>query len=615
MKYIMEAYLGNHNRIITISAYKKPLLIVFLLIATFAVFWQSTDHQFVIYDDNSYVTDNLHVKAGLTYRNMLWAFTTMEASNWHPITWFSHMVDAQLFGMNPAGHHLTSVFLHVVNTFLLFFLFQSSSRSFWKSFALASLFGLHPLHVESVAWVAERKDVLSTLFWLLTMFAYDRYASRRSKSAYAFALISFALGLMAKPMLVTLPFVLLLWDLWPLRRYSCIKGEGKPLSFLLLEKVPFFILTAASCVITYHAQEVGGAVSSMKSVPWDFRLVNALVSYWDYVSKFAWPRNLAIVYPLPATRTLLAGIIAGSALMGVSAVFWYWRQHYPSLLVGWAWFLGTLVPVIGLVQVGEQAMADRYTYIPSIGFFLIIVWGVSFIACRYRSATKVLSILTVAACIALASVTWIQVGYWHDSVTLFSHATKIVPKSVTALVGLGQAYAERKNLAAAQTAFQEALRLSPQNARTHAEWGFSLEMAGNYDEALGHYRDALRINPRYAWVHNNISNILLEKGNLNEALYHCWEAQHFDPENPDIALTLGVALATQGDLPAAEVQFVRALKLRPDFPEAHYNLGVVSAKTRRFSEAERHFAEALRINPSLSNVRQAIEVLQRRKGN
>jgi len=611
----MEPYLGSHNRITTISAHKKSLLIIFLLIATFAVFWQLTHHEFLIYDDDSYVTDNLHIKTGLNYRNMLWAFTTIEASNWHPITWLSHMVDVQLFGMNPAGHHLTSVFFHVANTLLLFFLFQSSSGSFWKSFVLASLFGLHPLHVESVAWVAERKDVLSALFWLLTMLAYSRYASRRNKPAYALALILFALGLMAKPMLVTLPFVLVLWDIWPLRRYSPISGEGERLSLLLLEKVPFFILAAASCVITYYAQQAGGAVSSMRSVPFDFRLVNALVSYWDYMWKLVWPKKLAIIYPLPATRTLFAGIIAGSALTGVSAVFWYWRQRYPHLLVGWLWFLGTLVPVIGLVQVGEQAMADRYTYLPSIGFFLMIVWGVSSITGHCQSGAKIFSVLTVAACMALLPMTWIQAGYWHDSVTLFSHATKVVPGNVTALVGLGQAYAGRKNLAAAQTAFQEALRLSPENARTHAEWGFTLEMAGNYDEALSHYREAVRINPRYAGVHNNIANLLLGKGNLTEALSHCREAQRLDPKNPDIALTLGVALATQGDLPVAELQFVRALKLRPDFPEAHYNLGAVFAKTGRFDEANSHFTEALRIDPSLARARQAVEALQHRKGN
>jgi protein O-mannosyl-transferase len=599
----------------SVSKPARILLISLLAVVVAGIYLQTAGNGFINYDDPLYVTENNDVSKGLTQKGIVWAFTTFQAANWHPITWLSHMVDVQLFGMNPAGHHLTSVFFHVVNTLLLFFLFEGSTGSFWKSFVSASLFGLHPLHVESVAWVAERKDVLSTLFWLLTMLAYGRYASRRKKPAYVLALIFFALGLMAKPMLVTLPLVLLLWDLWPLRRYSPIKGEGKRLSVLLLEKVPFFILTAASCVMTYYAQQAGGAVASMRSVPFDFRLINALISYWDYVWKFVWPYKLAITYPLPATRTLLAGIIAGSALMAVSVVFWYWRQRYPFLLVGWAWFLGTLVPVIGLVQVGEQAMADRYTYVPSIGFFLIVVWGVSSIAHRYRSGMKVLPALAVATCVVLVPVTWIQVGYWRDSVTLFSRATEVVPGSVTALRNLGEAYAEQKNLVSAQIAFQEALRLSPDNDRTHAEWGFALETAGNYDEALSHYREAVRINPRNAAVHNNMANILLQKGNLTEALFHYREAQRFDPKNPEIAFHLGVAFATQGDVAAAELQFVRALKLRPDFSEAHYNLGVALAKTGRFAEAKSHFAEALRVDPSLAEARQALEAIRRRMGN
>lgn len=599
----------------SVSKQTRILLLSLLAVIVAGTYLQATGHGFINYDDPLYVTENNHVSAGLTLKGVMWAFTTFHAANWHPITWLSHMVDAQLFGLNPAGHHLTNVFLHVSNTLLLFFLFEGSTGSLWKSLVLASLFGLHPLHVESVAWVAERKDVLSTVFWLLTMLAYGRYASCQRKTSYMLALVFFALGLMAKPMLVTLPFVLLLWDLWPLQRYSPVKGEGKPPLLLLLEKVPFFILTAASCVITYHAQQAGGAISDMKSVPFDFRLINAFDSYWDYVWKFVWPQKLAVIYPLPAIRILFGGIVAGSGLMAVSAVFWYWRQRYPFLLVGWAWFLGTLVPVIGLVQVGEQAMADRYTYVPSIGFFLMVVWGVSSIARYYRSGTKFVTVLAMAICIALVPSTWIQVGYWRNSVTLFSHATKVVPGSVTALRNLGEAYAKQKNLAAARIAFQEALRLWPDNDRTHVEWGLVLETAGNYDEALSHYREAVRINPGNADAHNDMANILLNRGNLIEALSHYREAQRFDPKNPEIAYHLGVALATKGDVAAAELQFVRALQLRPDFPEAHYNLGVALAKTGRFAEAKSHFAEALRINPSLAEARQALEAIRRRMGN
>jgi hypothetical protein len=411
----MESHFAINRRITTVSAPKRTLLLVFLLIVVFAVFWQSTGHEFIVYDDNVYVAENLHVKTGLTYRNIVWAFTSTEASNWHPVTWLSHMLDCQIYGLNPKGHHLTNVLFHIANTLLLWYLLFSATRDYWPSVFVAALFALHPLHVESVAWVAERKDLLSTFFMFGTLILYTRYTKTPRPLFYVLTLVLYVFGLMSKPMLVTLPFVMLLWDFWPLHRlrlralpkedteYSMPDQTSSPsLLHLILEKIPFFALSLLSSIVTYYAQAQGASVAGAHAVPFTFRLVNALVSYAKYIGNMLWPYDLAVIYPLPRTLTFVQAAVSGLILIGITVVVCRRARINPFLPMGWLWYLGTLVPVIGLVQVGRQAMADRYTYIPLIGLFIMISWGVAALTRKlpYRQ-----SVVTAGALLALVGST------------------------------------------------------------------------------------------------------------------------------------------------------------------------------------------------------------------
>jgi len=361
---------------------QKLIICLFLVAVTLMVYLQSTNHDFVSYDDVSYVTENPNIKAGITLEGILWAFTSGHAANWHPLTWISHMLDCELYGLNPTGHHWTNIQIHVANTILLFLVLSWMTGALWQSSLVAALFAVHPLHVESVVWVAERKDVLCTLFWILSMWAYAGYVRYSTKIHYVSSIILFTFGLMAKPMIVTLPFVFLLLDYWPLKRFqSGQSGHGKILQQRLValglvwEKIPFFILSAASSVATYIVQQSGGAVKHLDAIPFHARIGNAMVSYASYIGKMIWPINLAVFYPFPETIPLWQAAGAGVLLASVTVLVFRAACSKPYLAVGWLWYIGTLVPVIGLVQVGSQSMADRYTYIPLIGLFIIVVWG------------------------------------------------------------------------------------------------------------------------------------------------------------------------------------------------------------------------------------------------
>ncbi len=458
---------------------RRELIVCLLLLSvTLAVYWQIGDHQFTNYDDTLYVTDNPHVKPGLAGGSVIWAFTATEEANWHPLTWLSHMVDCQLFGLRPRGHFLTSLFLHLANVLLLFAVLKRMTGALWRSAFVSALFALHPLHVESVAWVAERKDVLSTLFWLLTMLAYARYVERPTRARYVLTLVAFTLGLMAKPMLVTLPFVLLLLDYWPLdrmayggkgddppkrtrkRTHSC--EQRLPLSRLVWEKIPFFALAAISSVVTFSFQQRAGAMADMEIFPLSSRIANALVSYLRYMGKIIWPSDLAVLYPHPGTSLpLWWGAAAGLALLGLSILVVLVIRRRPYLAVGWLWYVGTLVPVIGLVQVGVQAYADRYTYVPLIGLFIMIAWGVPDLVGRWAQTRTVLAVLAATALAALTACTWIQLGYWKDSVSLFTHTLQVTTKNYVAHNNLGNALADRGEVEAAISQYTEALRIKP----------------------------------------------------------------------------------------------------------------------------------------------------------
>ena len=481
----------------------KIIACLFLVVATLGTYGDLINHQFINYDDDVYVTDNPPVQSGLTFSGLSWAFTTMHSGNWHPLTWLSHMLDCQLFGLNPGEHHLTNVVFHVANSLLLFLWFLYFTRSLGCSFLVAVLFALHPMHVQSVAWVAERKDVLSTFFWLLTMWAYVWYAERPRLTRYVLILVCFSLGLMAKPMLVTLPFVLLLLDYWPLGRLSlkgsaAVEASSKSGSRvannrLVYEKLPLFVIAAFSSVVTVYAQKEAGAVWTFQTLPFANRIANAMVAYVSYLGKMFWPAHLAVFYPLSShTLPIWQALAAGLVLVVLSLLALRLARRHPYLLVGWLWYLCTLLPVIGLVQVGEQAMADRYTYVPFIGLFIVLVWGMADLAARWHAPRFLLPVGAGVVLSALMICTWVQVRYWRDSITLYEHSLEVTRSNSLIHNNLGMALAAQGKMDQAEAHYAEALRLNPDNARAHNNLGMALAAQGKMDQAEAHYAEADR---------------------------------------------------------------------------------------------------------------------------
>ena len=608
----------------------KFLIALFLIVSIFAVFWQVRTHEFLKYDDQIYVTDNPHVKAGLTLKGILWAFTATHAGNWHPLTWLSHMLDCQLYGLRPAGHHLTSLVFHIASALLLFLVLSQMTGTLWRSGFVAALFAFHPLHVESVAWAAERKDVLSAFFWMLTMWAYVRYAERPGLNRYLLVLLWFVLGLLSKPMLVTLPFVLLLVDYWPLGRFQFgqpsghhklsthnSKDTGDQRSFalrLVLEKVPFFALAAVSSFLTFLAQRGGGAVASLGLLPLETRVANALVSYVSYIGKMIWPYRLAVFYPYPETFPMWQVAGAGLLLGCVSFLVILAARRRPYLMVGWLWYLGTLVPVIGLVQVGEQAMADRYTYMPLIGLFIMIAMGVPDMLSgwRYRrigmaiSAGLLLSIFMI--------VTWLQVRYWQNGVTLFEHSLEVTANNSISQFSLGIALDDQGKTDEAIAHYTEALRIKPDNVEAHYNLGIALAQRGKNQEAVAHFTEALQIKPDHANAHNNLGLILAQQGKTPEAIAHYKEALRIDPNNADAHNNLGIILGRQGKTQEAIAHYTEALRIDPDNADAHNNLGIILAQQGKNGEALAHFTEALRIKPDYAEVYNNLGIILAQQG-
>jgi len=530
---------------------KTNAAVAFVLAAvTLTLYLPILQHGFVNYDDPDYVTGNVHVQAGLTWSGIVWAFKSgfpftgiHYAANWHPLTWISHMLDCQLFGLkHPGGHHLTSLLLHTANSVLLFFLLNQLTGARWRSAFVAALFAWHPLHVESVAWVSERKDVLSAFFWMLALMAYAQFVreskirSPKSKVFYVLALLLFACGLMSKPMVVTLPFVLLLLDFWPLGRIQDSEFKLHNLLRLLLEKLPFFALTAASCIITFMVQQ--GALWSTVSLPFSFRLANALMSYVRYISKMFWPTDLALIYPYPH-HWPLAGVIALAVLLVMwSVLFLCWAKRFPYLVVGWFWYLGTLVPAIGLVQVGVQSMADRYTYLPSIGVFIAVVWGFNDLLKSFPQKTKIAAVAGSLALVGCLVLTSIQLSYWRNSVILFWHTVRVTTDNYAADDCLGKA----------------------------------LEDTGLVSTPAQLYAEAVRIEPDYPMGQFDLGMIQVQQGKPNEASNHLAIAVQLVPRNPVMQFDFGVFLSQHGQPAKAIAHFKAALADKPDFPEARQQL-------------------------------------------
>jgi tetratricopeptide (TPR) repeat protein len=591
----------------------KVLISLSLIVATLFLFWSVRNYEFINLDDDVYVYANPQVQTGLTVKGVIWAFRSLEAGNWHPLTWLSHMLDCQLYGLNSGWHHLTSLLLHIVNTLLLFWVLKRMTGRLWASGFVAALFALHPLHVESVAWVAERKDVLSTFFWMLTLWAYIRYVERPELTRYLLAILFFALGLLSKPMLVTLPFVLLLLDYWPLGRIPSGQPSSRGNSSIrqsvdrkgqrwfsrrfVLEKVPFFALAAVSSIITFVAQQSAGAVQNLEWFSLEARIGNALVSYLTYIGKMVWPHPLAVFYPhsdmLPVWQVAGAGLllVCGSILVVRAA------GKYPYLLVGWLWYVGTLVPVIGLVQVGAQAMADRYTYVPLIGLFIMVAWGLAdiFAGWRYRKAT--LAVSAGLLLLIFMVVTSLQIQKWHDNMTLFTHTLKVTNRNAIIQNNLGVALSDQGKTQEAMAHYTEALRINPRHDNAHYNLGNILYLQGKTQEAIAHYTEALRINPKYVLAQYNLGVILADQGKTQEAMAYYAEALRIDPRHADAHYNLGNALYLQGKTQEAIAHYTEALRTKPKYAAAHNNLGVALADQGKTQEAMAHYAEALRIDP------------------
>ncbi|MGD9167176.1 MAG: tetratricopeptide repeat protein, partial [Syntrophobacterales bacterium] len=518
---------------------RLPRLVYLVLIfVTLVVFHQLPSHDFINLDDDILVYENPHVHAGLNKEGIAWAFTTFEAYNYHPLTWLSHMLDCELFGLRPGMHHLTNLLFHLMNTALLLFVLRRMTGALWRSGFVAALFALHPLHVESVAWVAERKDLLSAFFWFLSIWAYARYTERPGLNRYLPVLLFFSLGLLAKPMVVTLPFVLLLLDFWPLGRTQFHQAgtDNRPLQQkvsvfrLVWEKIPLFALAAISIVVTFAAQQQGGALKSLEAFPLTTRIANALISYLSYIGKMIWPHNLAVYYPHSGSIPVWQAAGAGLTLICVTVLVIWTARKRPYLAVGWLWYLGTLVPVIGLVQVGSQAMADRYTYLPLVGLFIALAWGVPCLFAGWRHRQSMLAILATIVLVSFTVCTWLQLRHWQNSITLFQHTLQVTTNNHFAHNNLGVALAQDDRLNEAISHYSEALRLKPGAFEVHNNLANALAAQGSVDEAIQHYFEALRLEPDYDKAHNNLGNVLAGTGRGEEAIIHYSEAIKINPD-------------------------------------------------------------------------------------
>jgi len=517
------------------------------MVATFCVYAQVQGHKFINFDDDLYITDNLNVQAGLTSESFKWAFTTSYPPYWHPVTWLSHMLDYQLYGSNPKGHYLTNLFLHIASALILFIVLLRMTGALWQSAFVAAMFAFHPLNVESVAWIAERKNVLSTLFWLMTMWAYIHYAEKPTIKRYVLVFLFFTLGLMSKPMLVTLPFVLLLLDYWPLRRLKFGKERSRNETLeettakksevlrLVLEKIPLFILTIGLSIVTVHLQKITGAIKAMDMFSLQTRLINAVVSYVEYLGKMLWPEKLAVLYSHPGnTLPAWQGILCGMILVGITVVSIMSIRKVPYVAIGWFWYLGTLVPVIGIVQVGGQAMADRFVYIPLIGIFIIIAWGVPELISKWRYKEKVLCVLAGIIISTLLLTTWKQVSHWKNSITLYKHAIRVTDKkfsnSTVVHNNLGIAlFADQKNEESIFH-YKMAIKTDPADAKPYYNLGIVLTAERKSEEAISYYKMAIGLYPNFTYAHYNLGIVLLQKGEMKEAVHHFRETIRLRPE-------------------------------------------------------------------------------------
>jgi len=574
------------------------------------VYLRTTNYPFAGPDDAVYIPNNHHVNQGLTLQSIRWAFS-FYSGNWDPLVWISHMADCQVYGLNPSGHHLTNVLFHIVNSVLLFLLLMRMTRSTWRSAFVAALFALHPLHVESVAHVSERKDMLSTMFWLLTMWAYVWYADKPRAGRYVVVALLLMLGLMCKPMLVSIPIVLMMMDYWPLKRGQ----EG--LRRLIVEKIPLFAIAAASCAVTFAAQQVGGAIRTYDTYSMGVRVANAFVSYITYIEKMLWPRNLIFLYPHPGTTIpVWLTVICTSVFILLTYFSIKAARRAAYITVGWLWYVITLLPVIGLVQIGGHAIADRFTYVPLIGLFIAIAWCVPAILSRLAGPSKtwILAIPAAVIIIALMVSTWFQVGYWRSTTALCVHAYDATGGNNTIRCWLADALLSDGKRDEALALLNSAQQDKPGMTRVYNALGWIYGNEGRLDQAISEYRNALKINPDLPEAHNGFGTILAKQGKIDEALAEFRRALKTEPYYPEAHYNIGLALAAKGDIDGAISEIKTCLRIFSEQAEPQCRLGMLLLQRGKTDEAISHLTEATEIDPGFAEAHYLLGITLQQQG-
>lgn len=594
------------------SGRRRSIAIGLALIAlTLVVFLQVRHFDFVNWDDPVYLTENPNVQAGLSWSNVVWALTTTHTPYWHPLTWLSHMLDVTMFGMDTGWHHVTNLVIHIASTLMLFALLRRMTGADGKSAFVAAIFAVHPLHVESVAWLAERKDVLSTFFLMVTFWMYVRYAERPGTARYAAVGVAYALALMTKPMVVTLPFALLLLDVWPLRR-----GIGRARA--VVEKIPLLALALIVSVATVIVQTEVGAVAGLDALPLGARVKNALVGYVMYVWKTIWPTGLAPFYPFRAYSDWTV-VCAGLALVIATALAVAVWRRWPYVTVGWLWYIVMVAPVIGLMQAGEQARADRFMYVPMIGLSIVAAWGGPAVLERIGLRARAAAALGIAIVVVCAAVAHAQASYWVDSTTLWRHAAAVTDDNYMAYEKLGEAYRDRGQYEDAMTNYQRAIELAPPGSPAHVatienNLGLVLTRSGKPDEAEAHFAAAERLNPEFAEAQSNYANALAMQGKFDQAIAHYHAALAIQPQSVETLIGLGGTLVREGRPEDAAVQYREALRLDPNIAQAHNGLGSALTLEHRDDEAMPEFTRALELKPDLPSAHLNIAIVLLRKG-
>ena len=597
----------------------SPAILSLLLFAvTLGLYIPILNSAFLNYDDPSYVTRNTKVLQGLSLNNIAWAFTATVGANWHPLTWISHMCDVQLFGTNPRGHHLDSVLLHAANVVLLFFLLRKATGYPLRSLVVAALFAIHPLNVESVAWVAERKSVLSMFFLLLALAAYGWYASKRTLGRYSLLILCFAAGLMAKPMIVTLPILLLLWDYWPLKRMADAENSAEPrrVSWLVSEKLPLLALAAASSWITLYVQRAGGALGQADLLPLSWRIENAIYSYLLYIVKGIWPSRLAVFYPHPEASLAIWKILtAGAVIVAITLLTWRHRKPQRYLFAGWLWYLAAMIPMIGIAQVGRQAMADRYAYLPLVGLFIMAVWGCAELLERLKISALAASAIGVAFLVTYASLTLLQITYWHDSYTLFSHALAVTGRNGIAEDNLGATLMEMGRPDLAMPHFEAAVEIVPQLSTPHYNLGVLEQQQGHLAIARKEYELALNYSADETEIiqaHNNLGFVFTTLNDLKAAEKEFTAALLLNPKKQNSLLGRGIVEYRQGELDEAAGDLSRAAAIAP-FPPADFWLGRVMEDRGETQAAESAYEAALELAPGMAEAQERLKELRARQ--